>query len=67
MEILTKIIDFFKSIFQSSDKSIVNTSIKLNQNKNNGSITNNIGVKPTVKKNTSDNDYTLDFDGVENE
>lgn len=61
MDILKKIKEILKKIFQSSDNSHNKTSIELNQNDNNGTITNNIGVKPSVEKN-EEGDFTLNFD-----
>lgn len=58
MNILKKILDFLKLIFQSSN--INSTSIKMNQNKNSGIITNNIAMKPTPEKDGED--YTINFD-----
>ena len=62
MNILKKIEDFLKHIFHSSNNNIKNTSIKMNQNKNSGTITNNIAMKPTVEKDNGEEDYTINFD-----
>ena len=49
MNILKKIEDFLKLIFHSSNNNIKNTSIKMNQNKNSGTITNNIEKRRKAK------------------
>ena len=60
MNILKKIEDLLKLIFHSSNNNIKNTSIKMNQNKNSGTITNNIAMKPTPEKDGED--FTINFD-----
>ena len=60
MNILKKIEDFLKLIFHSSNNNIKNNSIKMNQNKNSGTITNNIAMKPTPEKDGED--FTINFD-----
>lgn len=60
MNIIEKVVNFLKLIFHSSNNNINNTSIKMNQNKNSGTITNNIAMKPTPEK--DDEDYTINFD-----
>lgn len=60
MNILKKIEDFLKHIFHSSNNNIKNNSIKMNQNKNSGTITNNIAMKPTPEKDGED--FTINFD-----
>ena len=60
MNILKKIEDFLQNIFHSSNNNIKNNSIKMNQNKNSGTITNNIAMKPTPEKDGED--FTINFD-----
>ncbi len=62
MNIIEKVVNFLKLIFQSSNNNINNTSIKMKQNKNSGTITNNIAMKPTVEKDNGEEDYTINFD-----
>lgn len=61
MNIIKKIVKILKKIFQSSDNSQNKTFVELNQNKNSGTITNNIGVKPSIEKN-KDGSFTLNYD-----
>lgn len=58
--ILKTIADFLKFIFQSSNNNINNASIKINQNNNSGTITNDIAMKPTPEKDGED--FTINFD-----